>query len=255
VCTHINWPGKRTTAWHLDSKDPEEVLWFGSQVRGMRDASGQMYMRNRYYDPVTGQFTQTDPIGIAGGLNVYGFAAGDPVGYWDPFGLCPEHLRSKNGKCPGGLSIAQYDSVAAAARNGLTGGARDRILHMLENGQIRWARSSGSGQPAAANWRRGQIVVTDQFFTSERPDGGNGTGYGTSHERAWVLAHELAHLHQAESGMLISEFGTGVQPSGQRIRRLLNQWGENSRAQVDANAYACLVAVDPGAWATKPGCS
>jgi RHS repeat-associated protein len=37
--------------------------------------TGQMYMRNRYYDPATGQFTQTDPIGIAGGLNTYGFAA------------------------------------------------------------------------------------------------------------------------------------------------------------------------------------
>jgi hypothetical protein len=30
----------------------------------MRDASGQMYMRNRYYDPQTGQFTQPDPIGL-----------------------------------------------------------------------------------------------------------------------------------------------------------------------------------------------
>jgi uncharacterized protein RhaS with RHS repeats len=53
----------------------------------MRDASGQIYMRNRYYNPATGQFTQPDPIGLAGGLNSYGFAAGDPVGYWDPFGL------------------------------------------------------------------------------------------------------------------------------------------------------------------------
>jgi RHS repeat-associated protein len=24
-----------------------------------------MYRRNRYYDPMTGQFTQSDPIGIA----------------------------------------------------------------------------------------------------------------------------------------------------------------------------------------------
>jgi len=44
-------------------------------------------MRNRYYDPSTGQFTQTDPIGLAGGLNAYGFAAGDPVSYSDPYGL------------------------------------------------------------------------------------------------------------------------------------------------------------------------
>jgi RHS repeat-associated protein len=59
----------------------------GSLAVGMRDATGQMYMRNRYYDPQTGQFTQPDPIGLAGGLNSYGFAAGDPVGYSDPYGL------------------------------------------------------------------------------------------------------------------------------------------------------------------------
>jgi RHS repeat-associated protein len=59
----------------------------GSLLQGQRDAGGQMYMRNRYYDPATGQFTQTDPIGIAGGLNTYGFAAGDPIGFADPYGL------------------------------------------------------------------------------------------------------------------------------------------------------------------------
>ena len=32
--------------------------------------------------------TQQDPIGIAGGANVYGFADGDPVNFLDPFGLC-----------------------------------------------------------------------------------------------------------------------------------------------------------------------
>ena len=62
---------------------------FGGVLEGQRDAGGTMYMRNRYYDPATGQFTQTDPIGIAGGLNSYGFANGDPVTYSDPYGLCP----------------------------------------------------------------------------------------------------------------------------------------------------------------------
>ena len=55
----------------------------------MRDATGQMYRRNRYYDPQSGQFTQPDPIGLAGGLNAYGFADGDPVSFSDPYGLCP----------------------------------------------------------------------------------------------------------------------------------------------------------------------
>ena len=65
-----------------------EHYWLGSLAVGMRDASGQMYKRNRYYDPAKGQFTQPDPIGLAGGMNVYGFAEGDPVTYDDPYGLC-----------------------------------------------------------------------------------------------------------------------------------------------------------------------
>mgnify|MGYP001764784160 CR=1 FL=1 len=33
--------------------------------------------------------TQEDPIGLSGGLNLYGYGAGDPVNNADPFGLCP----------------------------------------------------------------------------------------------------------------------------------------------------------------------
>jgi uncharacterized protein RhaS with RHS repeats len=32
-------------------------------------------------------FTQTDPIGPRGGINLYGYALGDPVNLRDPFGL------------------------------------------------------------------------------------------------------------------------------------------------------------------------
>lgn len=39
-----------------------------------------------------GLFTQEDPIGIAGGLNLYGYANGDPINFSDPFGLFPDFL-------------------------------------------------------------------------------------------------------------------------------------------------------------------
>jgi RHS repeat-associated protein len=63
--------------------------WMGSLVFESRDASGLYYRRNRYYDSEKGRFTQEDPIGLAGGLNAYGFAEGDPISYGDPSGLCP----------------------------------------------------------------------------------------------------------------------------------------------------------------------
>jgi RHS repeat-associated protein len=63
--------------------------WFGTIIENKADRSGVFYRRNRYYDQATGRFTQEDPIGLAGGLNLYGFAAGDPVNFSDPFGLCP----------------------------------------------------------------------------------------------------------------------------------------------------------------------
>ena len=45
------------------------------------------YMRARYYDPQLGRFLSEDPVGIAGGLNLYAYAGNDPVNQRDPSGL------------------------------------------------------------------------------------------------------------------------------------------------------------------------
>jgi RHS repeat-associated protein len=64
----------------------------GSLIYESRDASGLYYRRNRYYDSEKGRFTQEDPIGLAGGLNMFGFAGGDPITYADPYGLRADTL-------------------------------------------------------------------------------------------------------------------------------------------------------------------
>jgi uncharacterized protein RhaS with RHS repeats len=46
-------------------------------------------MRHRHYHALTGRFTQEDPAGLGGGLNLYGFGSGDPINFDDPFGLGP----------------------------------------------------------------------------------------------------------------------------------------------------------------------
>lgn len=46
-------------------------------------------MRARWYDPATGSFLTTDPLGPAGGdLDPYGYAGRDPVNELDPTGFC-----------------------------------------------------------------------------------------------------------------------------------------------------------------------
>lgn len=43
--------------------------------------------RNRYYDSQTGRWTQEDPLGLLGGLNLYAYVGNNPESYIDPFGL------------------------------------------------------------------------------------------------------------------------------------------------------------------------
>ncbi len=69
--------------------------------------SGLHYNYFRYYEVGTGRYVSSDPIGLNGGVNVYGYVGGNPVGWIDPYGLC--------------LTPFQIDLIAAGLGGGVAG--------------------------------------------------------------------------------------------------------------------------------------
>ncbi len=73
-----------------------------------------------WYDPQTGRFLTQDPIGLAGGVNLYAYAGNNPISFSDPFGL----------KCAGRGNCTQSD-VGVVAQ----GEAAEKEWMAYENAQ------------------------------------------------------------------------------------------------------------------------
>ena len=77
----------------------------------MDEGNGLYFMRNRYYDANTGKFLQKDPIGFAGGINLYRYVGNNPVNRVDPLGLAGLGVMSEfveAAGCPPGSTCAQF---------------------------------------------------------------------------------------------------------------------------------------------------
>ena len=87
--------------WRWDAADPfgvqqpdEDPSGLGGFTYNLR-FPGQLYDKEtnlhyngyRDYDSQSGRYTQSDPIGLNGGLNTYGYVGANPLAFIDPFGL------------------------------------------------------------------------------------------------------------------------------------------------------------------------
>jgi len=59
---------------------------------GAISASHYNYFRD--YDPAIGRYVESDPAGLIGGLNTYGYVGARPLALIDPWGLAPGGGRS-----------------------------------------------------------------------------------------------------------------------------------------------------------------
>jgi RHS repeat-associated protein len=72
-------------------------------------------MRARTYSHNLGRFLQPDPIGQAGGVNLYDYAGGDPVNGWDPWGLLPDYFVGSCTLCNATMSGESGSVVITAS--------------------------------------------------------------------------------------------------------------------------------------------
>lgn len=110
---HLNTPRVATDSsnkvvWRWDSdafgtsaanEDPDEdgvKFTYNPRFPGQYfdKETGLHYNYFRDYEPGSGRYIESDPIGLNGGLNLYGYVDGNPLSFTDPWGLAPKGSRS-----------------------------------------------------------------------------------------------------------------------------------------------------------------
>ncbi|MTD29438.1 RHS repeat-associated core domain-containing protein, partial [Erwinia sorbitola] len=71
------------------------------------EETGLHYNTLRYYDPGSGSFTQPDPIGLRGGINLYAYGP-NPLTWVDPLGLANTALSELLGLNSNSIGVYRY---------------------------------------------------------------------------------------------------------------------------------------------------
>lgn len=117
-----------TTPPDQDPDNDGTAFVFDMRYPGQRydNISGLHYNYFRDYEPGTGRYVQSDPIGLEGGMSTYAYTSGNPINRIDPLGLTDWVGTSLE------YSVGRYLGGTYTLSNICTGQGEDRLLVRIQ---------------------------------------------------------------------------------------------------------------------------
>jgi RHS repeat-associated protein len=152
-------------------------------------ATGLIYMRHRWYDASLQRFISRDPIGLAGGTNLFVYAANGPTTYLDPSGrYCEVTVDGNNvtitlpieytGRGATPDVIKKFNDAIEKAWTGKFGKYNVRTIVVVPD-------------PMAADGEKNTVTVPKINF---RANSSRNQGYWPAPRPGYTAAHEAGHL-------------------------------------------------------------